>query len=100
MILPDKDGLVRPIHIARNPRSKSIINDFISMNTRSAEVDTSWSSNKDYVYNKLHKFLSYNQSRYPDVILRKKGGRIFLINKSIPESPDSPTDSSEYIVSE
>lgn len=61
---------VKPFSLMPNPRSKTIIRNFIDSNLREAEVDTSWSKNPRRVYEKLHKYVAANKYLGVSVMLR------------------------------
>lgn len=76
-VLPNKQSYVRPFNLSPNPRSRTIIQDFLESKLTEAEVDTSWSDNPRRVYEKLHKYLTVNKYLKITVILRE--GKVVLI---------------------
>lgn len=54
-------SFIKPIALPYNPRSRTIIQDFLDSELLEAEVDTSWASSPRLVYDRLHKYLSYNK---------------------------------------
>ncbi|TRZ49505.1 MAG: hypothetical protein D4S01_08445 [Dehalococcoidia bacterium] len=75
-MLSPKRSTIKPIVLSPNPRSRTIIQDFLDSGLTVAEVDTSWSTHPRRVYEKLHKFLKINGDL--GIGVRMETGKILL----------------------
>ena len=71
-MLPERKTFLKPIHLSPNPRSRTIISNFIDTKANEMEVDTVWTDNPRTVYEKLYKYLSSNRQLGIEVIMRDK----------------------------
>ena len=69
-LLPKKQSFIKPFTLSPNPKSRLIIQDFLESKLSEAEVDVSWASSPRLVYDRLHKYLSYNSHLGIQVAIR------------------------------
>ena len=79
--LPPKSLFVKPFTLAPNPRSRTIIHDFLESSLQEAVVDTSWSRNPRRVYEKLHKYLTVNN--HLGITVTLSGKNVVLTKKPV-----------------
>lgn len=67
---------IKPFTLSPNPRSRTLVQNFIDSNLNEAEVDTTWSVNPRRVYEKLHRYLRIN--KHLGIMVRFQNGTVIL----------------------
>lgn len=69
-------SFIKPFTLSPNPRSRTLVQNFITSELREAEVDTTWSQNPRRVYEKLHRYLQVH--KHLGVMVRFQNGMVIL----------------------
>lgn len=69
-------SFIKPFTLSPNPKSRTLVQNFISSGLTEAEVDTTWSTNPRRVYEKLHRYLRSNEDL--GVMVRFQNGIVIL----------------------
>lgn len=77
-LLPKKRSFIKPFTLSPNPKSRMIIQDFIDSKLSEAEVDTSWARDPRLVYERLHKYLSYDHNRRFNIRVTIRKDKVIL----------------------
>lgn len=69
-------SFIKPFTLTPNPRSRTIVQNFIDSGLKNAEVDTTWADNPRRVYEKLHRYLRINS--HLGITVRLDDGIVYL----------------------